>query len=404
MTTALAQELDQTTREERRRALAALLQNPLLGADGPHSADLGRVRRHAEWLRAWLAQQPGWRLQVSPEAARLRKVPARLDDGTRPAREPKTGTPFSRRRYVLLCLALAALERSDRQTTLGKIADDVMELTAADPSLAEAGLAFDLSSRDQRRDLVQVMRFLLDLAVVVRVHGDEEQFVSESGDALYDIRRPVLAAMLQVERGPSTVTARSLDERLEAILEEPVLDTDDARNRRLRSQLTRRLLDDPVVYLDTLDDDERAYLDSQWPHLVRRIQEATGLVGEVRMEGLALVDSTHSLTDLEMPSEGTDGHVTLLVAERLAEHARERPGRPVGETALVQHVAELVDEHGGYWRKSAREPGAERTLTRHALERLEALALVRRTADGVVPLPAVARYAVGEPRLPGDDA
>lgn len=404
MTTVLAQELDQATREERRRALATLLQNPLLAADGPHSADLGVVRRHAEWLRSWLAHHPGWRLQVSPETARLRKIPARLDDGTRPARDPKTGAPFSRRRYVLLCLALAALERSDRQTTLGKMADDVMDLTAADPTLAEAGLAFDLSSRDQRRDLVQVVRFLLDLAVLVRVHGDEEQFVSETGDALYDIRRPVLAAMLQVERGPSTVDAQGLGDRLEAILEEPVLDTDEARNRRLRSRLTRRLLDDPVVYLDELTGDERAYLESQWPHLTRRIHEATGLVGEVRMEGLALVDPTHSLTDLEMPSEGTDGHVTLLLAEHLAEHARERPGRPVGEAALTRHTASLIEEHAGHWRKSVREPGAERLLTRQALDRLAALNLVQHTPEGVIPRPAIARYAVGEPRIPGDDS
>ena len=37
-----------------------------------------------------------------------------------------------------------------------------------------------------------------------------------------------------------------------------------------------------------------------------------------RAEGVALTDETGSLTDVAMPSEGTDAHVTLLVAEYLA--------------------------------------------------------------------------------------
>ena len=103
----------------------------------------------------------GGRLQVDSELARLRKTPAALGDDTRAARDGKTGVPFVRRRYVLLCLALAALERSDRQTALGRLADDVVGLLAGDPAFSAAGVVFDLSSRDQRRDLVQVIRFLI---------------------------------------------------------------------------------------------------------------------------------------------------------------------------------------------------------------------------------------------------
>src|SRR5947207_3324912 len=102
-------QLEQATVEERRRALRALVQHSLLSAAGPLSIEFGLVRRHAAWLRDWLARYPGWSLHIDSEMARLRKTPADLNDSTRPAREPNSGLPFSRRRYVVLCLALAAL-------------------------------------------------------------------------------------------------------------------------------------------------------------------------------------------------------------------------------------------------------------------------------------------------------
>ncbi|CRK54966.1 FIG087842: Hypothetical protein [Alloactinosynnema sp. L-07] len=38
----------------------------------------------------------------------------------------------------------------------------------------------------------------------------------------------------------------------------------------------------------------------------------------MRAEGVAMVDADDELTDVRMPEQRTDGHVTLLVAERLA--------------------------------------------------------------------------------------
>jgi uncharacterized protein (TIGR02678 family) len=391
--------LEEAIVAERRQALGALLQRPLMSAAGSRSVEFGLVRRHAAWLREWLARNPGWSLQIDGETARLRKTPADLADATRPAREPASGQPFSRRRYVLLCLALAAVERGDRQTTLGRLAGEIVAFAGADPALAAAGMAFTLEGQDQRRDLVHVIRLLLELRVLARVHGDEQQYVTGRGDALYNVNRPALAAMLNVRRGPSTIDETAFDRRLAALVDEPGPDTDEARNRRLRSRLTRRLLDDPIVYYDELTEPERAYLTSQRAFLLAQIEEATGLIPEIRREGIALVDEGGELTDLGLPEEGTEGHLALLLAEHLAGRARADGAAPVGHAALHQHVAGLVGRHRAHWRKDVAEPGAEVALTERTLDRLEALRLVRRTEDGVVPLPALGRYALA----PGDD-
>jgi len=239
-----------------------------------------------------LADNCGWRLHLDSEFARLQKTPADLGDGSRAAFGPKEIGPFTRRRYVVLCLALAALERGDRQTTLGTLADEVIALMAADPDIGESGVHFDLNSRDQRADLVHVIRFLLGLRVLIHVQGNDQQFllqnqfVKEEVDVLYNINRPVLALMLNVRHGPSSIDDQlPIEQRMARLVHEPRPDTDDARNRALRFRLTRRLLDDPIVYFDELDDDEREYLTRQRGHLLRRIEEATGMIPEIRAEG-----------------------------------------------------------------------------------------------------------------------
>jgi uncharacterized protein (TIGR02678 family) len=371
----------------RRAALRALLRRPLLTAESDPE-DVVLVRRYQVELRDWLSRETGWRLQVDAETARLFKTAPTLDDGTHPARG-RAGEPFGRRRYVVLCLALAVLERADAQTTLGRLAEEVLN-AAAEPDLA---FPFTLDSRAERSDLVAVVRLLLGWGVLRRVSGDEESYLSATGDVLYDVRRVVLASLLTGVRGPSTVTATGFDDRLAELTDEPVPDTDELRNRALRRDLTRRLLEDPVVYYDDLNDAERAYLVSQRAAITRRIEEATGLVAEVRAEGVAMVDPDDDLTDVRMPEQRTDGHVTLLIAEYLSG----RDG--AGWEELAAFVRDAAVRHKSYWRKGVTEPGAAEELLDIALGKLAALRLVEVLPDRVRARPAIARYAVEEPTI-----
>lgn len=131
-----------------------------------------------------------------------------------------------------------------------------------------------------------------------------------------------------LQRGPSTwrqeEAPNTLDERLHALVDEHVPDSDEGRRTALRHQLARRLLDDPVVYIATLDSESRAYFINQCGAMAARLCDAAGLVAEQRAEGLALVDDSGSLTDVAMPAEGTDAHATLLVAEYLATGYRQQ--------------------------------------------------------------------------------
>lgn len=384
-------------RDERRTALRALLMQPLMSPTHDH---FPAVRRQAEALREWFARETGWPLHVGRDGARLYKRPADLRDATRGLRD------YDRRRYVLLCLACAVLERADPQITLHLLGEGVMQW-AAEPALAASGFEFTLSTATQRRELVVVCRTLLELGVLQRVAGDEEGFVNDHGgtraDALYDVQRRALSGMLAAVRGPSTwapgESPTGFDERLCSLVAEHVADGNDGRRAAARHRLARRLLDDPVVYTDSLDDETLAYFTLQRGTMAARLCEATGLTAEQRAEGLALTDETGDLTDVAMPAEGTEAHVTLLVAEYLARHVRTGEPGSITEDAIAAFLREATDRYGRFWRKSAREPGAERELARIALARLHELQLIAREADRVRPLAAVARFALGEAEL-----
>lgn len=387
---ALGSALEETIALERRRASRALLLHPVLVAGGRSDAEFRLVRKHAAFLREWFDVNAGWWLSDDIAVARLHKR-VEGDDPTRGL--PESSQPFSRRRYVLFALALSVLERSGVQTTLGALAADVVT-ALGDGRFARAGIEFTLHGRDQRSDLASAVRLLLDLGVLRRIDGEEARFVEGAGDVLYDVERRVLAVLLTTAVAPSSVDASEFEERLARITARPTVETDEARNRAVRRSITRRLLDDPVLYFADLDEQELAYWASQRRALTDRVEEITGLVAEVRAEGVAMVDPDDRLTDLRMPERGTAGHLALLIATALAGSSR------LSRPTLARLVRRLQREHVHHWSKAV---AAERpdVLAADAVDRLVGLRLARIDSDDVVALPAIGRYRVGSVRMEG---
>ncbi len=392
----LREDLDPLVAWEIRSAVRGMLRHPLLRPDGPNPEAYRLARRHQQWIAAWFAHHADWSLAVSAEAVRLRKVPAMVADATRGAAEPRHEEPFTRRRYVLFCLALAALERSDRQVTLGRLADALGAALAADPAFAAAGIAWSLETAADRRDFVHAVRLLLCLGVLRRVQGDEERFINDhESDVLYGVVRPILGLVLAARRSPSTIAECGFEARLKALrTDAPPPDTPDARNRDLRVHLARRLLDDPVLYYDELDAEARAYLDRQRGFFVRELSETTGLEVEVRAEGLALVDLEGDCTDLGLPEEGTEGHLTVLLAGWLAQAMCAQPGRSLTLEAARLQTMRLIRQHKHHWRGEVSEKGAETWLTEIVLQNLCGLGLIERRDAEIIPRPALARFAL----------
>jgi uncharacterized protein (TIGR02678 family) len=111
----------------------------------------------------------------------------------------------------------------------------------------------------------------------------------------------------------------------------------------------------------------------------------------MRAEGIAMVDPDDELTDVRMPEQRTDGHVTLLVAEYLARR------KQATLSELHAFVRQAAADHATYWRKGVTEPGAETDLLATALGKLSALRLAEVDEHAVRSRPAIARFALAEP-------
>jgi uncharacterized protein (TIGR02678 family) len=200
----LANQLAAAEREEVARGIRLLLARPLLTeAADPAGFDL--VRRRREPLERWFDYTCSWNLVVEPRRGYARLAKVRADtDGSRPVRRPRSGrAPFDRRRYVLLCVTAAEL-LSMPMTTIGLLADRVVQATAADRALP----AFDPVHRPERMAFVDVLKLLESYCVLRAVDGTTDAYV-ESAEAkvLYrvDTTLPIATALPRT----GTTTSRS---------------------------------------------------------------------------------------------------------------------------------------------------------------------------------------------------
>jgi uncharacterized protein (TIGR02678 family) len=296
------------------------------------------------------------------------------------------------------------LARSDPQITLSALGDRIFSL-AKDTDLVSRGFVLDMADIHDRRNLASACVALGELGVLNAIDGDAETFVrsgqseDRSRDVLYDVNRGPLASILACVRGPSTWreddAPRTTADRISAITAEFQPETDERRRDLSRHRISRRLLDDPVVYDGTVGEADMQYFVNQRGAIANRLALGTGLVVELRSEGLALCDPDGNCSDVAMPADGTDAHVTLLVADHLAHAGNGVPDR----LQIERFVAESAERYGRYWRRSAQGEGGARDLTAIAIHRLSQLKLITVDGDSIEILPALSRYKLGEPDI-----
>jgi uncharacterized protein (TIGR02678 family) len=407
----LANQLVIAERDEISRGIRLLLCTPLINErTAPEQFDL--VRRRHDPIRKWFDYYCGWTLTVEPRLgyARLVKVRTAVDP-SRPARRLRSGrAPFDRRRYVLLCVAAAEL-LAVPVTTIGLLADRISAATAMDDVIA----TFDTSSRAERMAFVDALRMLEHLGVLEVVDGTTEAFVeSAKAKVLYQVDATLLMRLLAAPVGPSQlgVAVQDVAPRFEELLvavsrerrygsstgrhNEQAAMSEVQRNLWLRHSVFRRLVDDPVVHLEDLSAEERAYLASPTGRqLLRRLAEQAGFELEERAEGVLLVDVDGIATDSRFPDDsGTAKVAALLLLDTLSG--------PTTVAQLERGAAALLNRFPR-WAKSYRGDDGARTLAVDAVAVLTGFGLAR-VVNGVVrPLPAANRYAVSDARTSDHD-
>ena len=313
------------------RAARVLLVHGVVTPALPGAAEWRNVRRFAEPLDAALYELAGYRVVRSRDVVQL----VRRVDGltTAPIFMTPSGRDFDKIRYALLVLALAALDRSGSQITLTDLARRIRRSTDA-----IAALPFDPVDHSSRLALSHAVRALEQRGVLRLTDGSREAWEQgrDEAEALYDIHRQVGRALFPLPRGLRDCGGASGLLRHERGSVGSV-GRDEARRAR-RQHLTRRLLEQPVLYFADLDEAERSYLQREAGRLADRLDELTGAALERREEGLALVDPGRRFSDRPFPSGGGNQQAALLLAARICQRVNALPQ----ETA--PHVRDRSDQ------------------------------------------------------------
>ncbi|MFD3460149.1 TIGR02678 family protein [Nocardia fluminea] len=424
------QRIDALALDSYQRAARVMLANHLVTRVYPDRIALPLIRRWATELREDLAELFGYRLEVTETTARLYPVHDRLDDA-RPARSVNDRV-FDRRRYAYLSLALAALGRAGDQITLSELAEHV-----ADYASRIEGLDLSTERAADRDAFVDAVGWLGARGALTLADGDAGGWASdpEAGEALYDIDRPVVFALFRPPRALQHLHS------VRGLLAE---DTDEAPAHQAR-RVRRALVERPVVYLDELPPAEAALLGQD--RLVGEVEYCTGLRAERRAEGVALIDSSGRLSDTRFPGTGTLAQVALLLIGEIADTVLDidnpvprRPGGLTPDDTLLEHldasiptagvfaplaeeietgtpatdfiddiegvepvtypflddarvrstIAALTDRYGATF--AAQWQADVGGLTTEVLALLTKLRLIRPVEDGLLVLPALARY------------
>ncbi|MFC6012142.1 TIGR02678 family protein [Nocardia lasii] len=418
--------IDALALDSYQRAARVMLANHLITRTYPDRIALPLIRRWATELREDLGELFGYRLEVTETTARLYPVHDRLDDA-RPARSVNDRV-FDRRRYAYLSLALAALGRAGDQITLSELAEHV-----ADYASRIEGLELSTDRAADRDAFVDAIGWLGARGALTLADGDAGGWASdpEAGEALYDIDRPVVFALFRPPRALQHLHS------VRGLLGDDTDHTPAEQARRVRRALVER----PVVYLDDLPTAEQALLGGD--RLVSEVEYCTGLRAERRAEGVALIDTSGRLSDTRFPGTGTLAQVALLLIGEIADAVLDldnplphqdsppdaaevllreldaaipeagvftpladdtadsladseeptvdpRPYPFLDHTWLRTTVTALTDRYGATF--AAQWQADVGGLTTEALTLLTKLRLVRPVPDGVLVLPALARY------------
>lgn len=412
---------------ERREAARALLMTPFVTArTAPQT--LALVRRHATALRQTFATQLGCSLVVGASFARLVKEPPAPGAPSRPLRRGEQ--PFTPRTYAYLSLLCAGLLAPDVGEQV--LVSALVEQVRADAAAAGIEVGDTLA---ERRQLVAAVEVLIGWGVLSETDGSVGAWGERHDEALLTVHRPLLPHLLArpLPDAPRPGTAASSPSPVPAAdgaaLARPPHEVDPAAAGPSREEapdddvrqdgpapgppaagvpgadrrsLRRRLVEDPLVRREDLSAGEADALSRDRRDLARVLDDAFGLVLEVRAEGALAYDPDGEATDIVFPGPGTVRQAALLLLDAVVD--RSRPD--AGTTAVVEgravpgvlapwalvdeEVADLAGRNAAVWSEAlVTDPPR---LRREAVALLESLSLARGTGEGLVVHPAAARY------------
>lgn len=355
-------------------AVRALLRRPLLDRSSPAWSAIVTNRTA---LIEYFEENCGWTLHVDTRLGLARLHKRCAPDATRPLNRigDKQNNPMRRDGYAVLMLTAAELVTRP-VTTIGSLADNLAAASLTDPTLP----AFDTGIAAHRRQLVDAIAWFVSQDLLEVTAGSLDDYQDRSGDAVLVADPTRFGRLLSSATPPSRLQAD--DDWIAELAHEPRYDAvtegradAEAENRYARHTIGRRLLDDPALLTDDLDEIQARYLTQGGGFAaLRRAVGRAGLDLEANSDCMVAVDETTESTDRTFGRRAdTVTQVAVAIVDLLC------PNR-VGTTAAIADVTEVVamllaDDMA--WAVAYQNEGGAQRLTDRALHLLAGFCLVQ---------------------------
>lgn len=314
------------------------------------------IREREKVIKRYVLDKMGFDLIVHQHFIKLDKIPVepRSWMGMQGLKEPRD--------YAIFCCALAFTENRtiDEQFLLSDICEDIKDMYPGEFPL-------DWTNYNHRKSLVRVIKQLEKLSIVTAVEGEVEQFAMDEGqEVLYET---TIYARYFMRSFPKDLS--EYDSKEEILAEEWERHDIDARRKRVY----RKLLMSPVMYRESEDDPDFAYLRNYRNRLREDIESHTMFRLEI-FKNAAIIVSEERKQELTLfPDQKALMDIVLHFSAYLREHMEEYPPDTLGNIRIThitfeQMVANLHRDYGAGWSKQYRE-GSLTSTTNELIELLQ---------------------------------
>lgn len=313
----------------------------VLRAEEPMTYQL--IREREKGLKRYLSEKFGFELIVHQHFIKLEKIPV----------DPKGWmgiqdflTPHD---YAIFCCGLAFTERRsvDEQFLLSDITEDIQDIYPGEFPL-------DWTNYQHRKSLVRALKKMVELHIIKIVDGDIEMFANdEEQEVLYEV----------------TVYARYFmrsypDDLFRFDTTREILDSEWQRHQAdtRRKRVYRKLMFSPVVYRESEDDPDFAYIRNYRNRLRDDLEETTPFQLEVFKNVAMLVMPERKQRYTLFPDQKAIMSIALHFQTYLREHISQYAINTLGEIKLTaaefpQLVKVIKDQYGHGWSKKYRDLG-----------------------------------------------
>lgn len=254
----------------------------------------------------------------------------------------------------------------------------------------------DWVSFSNRKSLIKVMKFAIDIGIIKRNDGSEESFAkNENADVLYE------------STGFSRYIVRRFSKELdevqsyEDLLKESFGDMNESVGTIRRNKAYRKLLLSPIIYNNDEEANEYEYIKNYRNSVINEFEKNLEWDLHIHKNGImAVLNDTYKVKDV-FPSRKGEAMVTLFVNKEILHEinsgqliVNEDDTIKISKDRFKEIILEAKRKYGSGFTKEYRDYG-ENTLVNNILNFMKSFSMIKEEKEDIILLPLIGKV-IGE--------